>query len=128
MQKSLHHKHSRSYLHCSHKYEASLLTLAKQKCVPLQNQTLTNKRARHCMISRADIGQFVQQSDVSFVMIASSMTSRNNMMQFISCMTQYQLQIASFIVLPKKQVLSKPSHRFIHRSSQRCILVISGLN
>jgi len=32
-----------------------------------------------------------------------------------------QLQIASF-------QLYKPSHRFIQRSSQRCILVISGWN
>jgi len=48
------------------------------------------------MNSRSDIGQFVQQSDVIFIMIASSMSSRNNMMQ----------QIASFIVLFEKQVLS----------------------
>lgn len=33
----------------------------------------------YCVISRDDIGQFVQQNDVSFV-IASSVISRNNMM------------------------------------------------
>jgi len=37
-------------------------------------------------------------------------------------MTQYQRQIALFIVWPKKQVLSKL--RVIHRSSLICILVI----
>jgi len=45
------------------------------------------------MISRADIGQFLQQSDVSFIMIVSFMTSRNSMIQFLSCMKQCSFRL-----------------------------------